>query len=50
MLLGQLKREPKEFPTCEIKNIRKNIDDYVFADFDIHNYNYHPTIKMNMVP
>jgi thymidylate synthase len=50
MLMKQIKRKPKQFPTCEIKNIRQDIDDYVFADFDIHNYNYHPPIKMDMIP
>ena len=48
MLLEQIKREPKEFPICSI-NKKDNIDDYVFSDFRINNYKYHPVIKMNMV-
>jgi len=48
MLLEQIKREPKEFPTCVI-NKRDSIDDYVFSDFRINNYKYHPPIKMNMI-
>jgi len=49
MLMEQLKRRPKSFPTCEIINKKDNIDDYVFSDFRINNYEYHPTIKMNMI-
>ena len=49
MLLEQTKRKPKEFPTCDIINDRNSIDDYVFSDFRINNYKYHPEIKMNMV-
>ena len=48
MLLEQIKRQPKEFPICSI-NKKDNIDDYVFSDFRINNYKYHPVIKMNMV-
>ena len=49
MLLEQIKRKPKDFPTCEIINKKKSIDDYVFSDFKINNYNYYPIIKMNMI-
>jgi len=49
ILLEQIKRKPKDFPTCEIINKKKSIDDYVFSDFKINNYNYYPIIKMNMI-
>ena len=49
MLLKQITRDPKEFPTCDIINKRNSIDDYVFNDFKINNYEYHPTIKMTMI-
>ena len=37
-----------EFPTLNIKNIYKNIDDYKENDFEINNYKYHETITMKM--
>lgn len=45
----QIQREPFEFPTLSIKQIRENIDDYQVEDFEIHNYQHHPQIKMKMV-
>ena len=45
----QLTREPFEFPTISITQIRDNINDYQFEDFDIHNYKSHEPIKMKMV-
>jgi len=45
----QISREPFEFPTVSIKNIRENINDYQVEDFDIHNYQHHPQIKVEMV-
>jgi len=45
----QITREPFEFPTVSIKQIRENIDDYQVEDFEIHNYKSHEAIKMKMV-
>ena len=42
-------RELYEFPKFIIKNIKENIDDYVFDDFILDNYKYNPKIIMNMV-
>ena len=47
-LLEQINREPKKEPTLEITTQRENIDDYVFTDFKIKNYNHDETIKMEM--
>ena len=47
-LKKQVTRKPFEFPTLEIINVRKNINDYVLDDFKLSNYNFHETIKMNM--
>jgi thymidylate synthase len=44
-----LNREPFEFPTVSIKQIRENIDDYQVEDFELHNYKSHEAIKMKMV-
>jgi thymidylate synthase len=40
----QLSREPYPFPTLEIAP-RDSIFDYQFEDFQINNYQHHPTIK-----
>jgi thymidylate synthase len=48
-LKEQIEREPYEFPTINILNKRKNINDYVLEDFQIINYKFHPQIKMKMV-
>jgi thymidylate synthase len=45
----QITREPFEFPTITIKQIRENINDYQVDDFEIHNYKSHDAIKMKMV-
>ena len=45
----QLTREPFEFPTVFIKQIRENIDDYQVEDFEVVNYQSHEAIKMKMV-
>ena len=47
-LQQQILRPIYDMPTIEI-NKRCNIDDYEFGDIKIKNYNYHPTIKMNMI-
>ena len=47
-LLDQVNRKPKKEPTLEIIKQRENIDDYVFTDFKIKNYNHDEIIKMEM--
>jgi len=44
----QLKREPRNFPTLNIKRKVNNIEDFKYEDFEILNYNPHPIIKMEM--
>jgi thymidylate synthase len=46
---NQITREPFEFPTVYIKEVRENINDYQVEDFEIHDYQSHEAIKMNMV-
>ena len=45
----QITREPIEFPTVTIKEIRENINDYQVDDFIINNYQHHQPIKFQMV-
>lgn len=45
----QIEREPFEFPTISIKQVRENINDYQLEDFAIENYQHHPQIKFQMV-
>jgi len=45
----QVLREPFEFPSLCIKNIKENINDYEVEDFEITNYKSHNAIKMKMV-
>lgn len=45
----QIQREPFEFPTLSIKQIRGNISDYQVDDFEIHNYKSHEAIKVEMI-
>ena len=45
----QITREPFEFPTVSIKQVRENINDYQVDDFDIQNYQHHPPIKVELV-
>jgi thymidylate synthase len=50
-LKEQLKREPYEFPTLNIKKEISSIEDMErldLLDFQITNYNHHPSIKMDM--
>ena len=47
-LMEQIKKEPYEFPILNIKNKRKIINNYFLNDFEVLNYNYHPSIKMKM--
>lgn len=41
----QLSRTPRQFPTVTLNPDKKNIDDFVFEDVKIENYNPHPPIK-----
>lgn len=45
----QLTRQPFQFPTVSIKEVRENINDYQVEDFVIHNYESHEHIKFEMV-
>jgi dihydrofolate reductase/thymidylate synthase len=47
-LREQLKRDPREFPKLKMNPEKKNIDDFVFEDFEVIGYNPHKTIKMKM--
>ena len=44
-LKEQIKREPYDFPTINIKNKYDNIEDYKLEDFEICNYKSHNKIK-----
>lgn len=52
----QLKRDPYEFPTCNIKNIYddsiektiSNIENLKFSDFELKNYKFHSAISAKM--
>ena len=41
----QLSREPRSLPTMVINSSKKNIEDFVFEDFELNDYNPHPAIK-----
>lgn len=41
----QLTREPRELPQMHLNTARKNIDDFIYEDFQIVNYNPHSHIK-----
>jgi thymidylate synthase len=45
----QITREPFNFPTVSIEQVRENINDYQVEDFKIHNYKSHEAIKVAMV-
>ncbi|XP_062377036.1 thymidylate synthase [Sardina pilchardus] len=47
-LKEQLKREPRPFPKLQIRREVQTIDDFRADDFEILDYNPHPTIKMQM--
>ncbi|KAH9823866.1 thymidylate synthase/dCMP hydroxymethylase domain-containing protein [Melampsora americana] len=44
----QLDREPREFPKIKLRKEVKEIDDFVYEDFEILNYDPHPKIEMTM--
>ena len=41
----QLEREPRELPTMRINPDRKDIGSFTFDDFELIDYNPHPSIK-----
>lgn len=41
----QISREPRAFPTIKINPEKKDIDDFVYEDFEIVDYDPHPTLK-----
>ena len=41
----QLSRTPRAQPTMRINPEVKNLDDFVYEDFSLENYDPHPTIK-----
>jgi thymidylate synthase len=44
----QLSRTPFDLPTMKINPERKNIEDFVFEDFTLENYQCHPAIKADV--
>jgi len=44
----QIERQPYIFPKINIKNVYDSIDEYKISDIDILNYEFHPSIKMEM--
>tara|TARA_Y100000748_G_scaffold293699_1_gene283488 strand:+ start:2155 stop:3072 length:918 start_codon:yes stop_codon:yes gene_type:complete len=47
-LMEQIKRKPYIFPKLTILKSYESIDNYTPEDFKINDYQYHPSIKMNM--
>lgn len=47
-LQQQIKREPRRKPTLKIKREVANIEDFLFSDFELSDYNPHPKIQMTM--
>lgn len=50
VLENQINRKPFIFPTLSIKNKYENIEEYLESDFEINNYNFHESLKMEMRP
>jgi len=49
-LKEQIIRKPFSFPKLIIKDREyKNLDDFKIEDFEVENYQYHETLKMNMI-
>lgn len=44
----QLDREAKKYPKIKINKDIKSIDDFTMDDFELINYDPHPTIKAEM--
>lgn len=44
----QTEREPYDFPTLQIGS-KLNIDEFTLSDFALEDYNYYPSIKMDMI-
>lgn len=44
----QLEREPKPFPTLNIKRKVESIDDFTLEDFELSGYAPHPKIAMEL--
>ncbi len=42
---AQIQREPRPFPMLKINPAKKDINNFVFEDFALENYNPHPPIK-----
>jgi len=47
-LKQQLERLPRAFPKIKINPDKKNIDDFLYEDFEVIGYKPHKTIKMKM--
>lgn len=47
-LTEQLKREPRKLPVMYIHGDQQEIDDFVFEDFELMDYDPHPAIKFDV--
>lgn len=47
-LREQLQREPRPFPTLQIRRQVSNIEDFTVDDFVLTGYNPHPKLAMPM--
>jgi len=48
-LKKQAKLKPYDFPTINIKNKHKNINNYSLGDIELLDYKYHPKINLDMI-
>ena len=48
-VLTQCNRKPFKFPILTIKNVQ-DIEKIVYEDFILDEYQYHPSIKSEMIP
>ncbi|WP_457673569.1 thymidylate synthase [Thiolapillus sp.] len=44
----QLSREPFALPTMKLNHDVKDLDDFLYEDFEIHDYQHHPVIKASI--